>query len=136
MLPTAAAEAGVPQPTPTATAPTTTEPMTTAPMTSERPTSAATTSSPPAGTAGAEADLKGRLRAVIARALGLPSPDLLHPRVGFREHGMDSLLAVEALDQLERLLGRSLPDSLLHDHPDLERLVAHLQATAPDRPQA
>ena len=72
-------------------------------------------------------DLKARVRMVIARALGLPSPSLLHERVGFREHGMDSLLAVEALGQLERLVGRELPDSLLQDQPDLERLVAHLE---------
>jgi NADPH:quinone reductase-like Zn-dependent oxidoreductase/acyl carrier protein len=74
------------------------------------------------------AALKAAVRRQVATVLGFQNPDQLDPERTFRDLGLDSLLAVDAKDQLERLLGLSLPATLLFDYPDLERLTAHLFA--------
>jgi len=81
--------------------------------------------------------LRRRVRGVVAAAMGFRTPDELTPERTFRDHGLDSLLAIDAKDRLEALLGIALPATLLFDHPDLDRLVAHLLArkfppTTPD----
>mgnify|MGYP000990964870 CR=1 FL=1 len=72
--------------------------------------------------------LRPRVRGAIAAALGFRTPDQLDPERTFRDHGLDSLLAIDAKDRIETLLGIPLPATLLFDHPDLDRLVAHLLA--------
>ena len=70
--------------------------------------------------------LRSGVRAQIATVLGFADPEHLALDRTFRDFGLDSLLAVDAKDRLERLTGLVLPATLLFDHPDLERLVAHL----------
>jgi acyl carrier protein len=83
----------------------------------------------------APADRRAALRRVVsthvAQALGFADPAPLAHHVTFRDLGLDSLLAIEAKDRLERALGRTLPATLLFDHPDVERLVAHLLESSP-----
>ena len=43
---------------------------------------------------------------------------------------MDSLMAVDAKDRLETMIGVTLPATALFDHPDVARLVPHLLALA------
>ncbi len=76
-----------------------------------------------------KAALRAAVRAQIAAVLGFAEPGQLDADRTFRDLGLDSLLAVDAKDRLARLIGEPLPATLLFDHPDLDRLVAHLLAT-------
>ncbi|MBK8096662.1 MAG: SDR family NAD(P)-dependent oxidoreductase [Planctomycetes bacterium] len=86
------------------------------------------------------AHLRQHLRAAFARLLGHPDPAQLDATRTFGELGIDSLLAVDMRTQLSRGLDLPLPATLLFDHPDLERLAAHLlrllPAGAPATPTA
>ena len=62
----------------------------------------------------------------LASVLGLSSDQAIDPRRGFRELGVTSLLAMELLARLGKARARSLPASLLFDHPNVDALVAHL----------
>ncbi|MBL8756426.1 MAG: SDR family NAD(P)-dependent oxidoreductase [Planctomycetes bacterium] len=64
----------------------------------------------------------------VAKVLGFNDGDQLTSTRLFRDFGLDSLLAVDAKDRLERLTGLTLPATLLFDQPDLDRLVDHLHA--------
>ncbi len=66
------------------------------------------------------------LREQLARVLGFASPDAIDPSQPFVELGVDSLLAVDYRNRVEAALSRSLPATLLFDHPTLSDLVAHL----------
>lgn len=48
------------------------------------------------------------------------------PRRPLLDLGLDSLMAVDLHHALDRELGRALPETLLFDHPTLERLATHL----------
>jgi acyl carrier protein len=75
------------------------------------------------------------VRRVVAAVLGFSSPDQLDGDRTFQEQGLDSLMAVDAKDRLEAAAGATLPATLLFDHPDVERLTAHLlQTVAPAAP--
>jgi acyl carrier protein len=50
----------------------------------------------------------------------------LEPQQSFFDMGMDSLMAVELKNHLERIIGCSLPVTLAFDHPTLEGLVDYL----------
>ncbi|MCC7399031.1 MAG: SDR family NAD(P)-dependent oxidoreductase [Planctomycetes bacterium] len=73
------------------------------------------------------ASLRERVRAAVARALGFADATQLDASTSFRDLGLDSLLAVDAKDHLEDLIGRPLPATLLFEHQDLDRLVAWLE---------
>jgi short-subunit dehydrogenase/acyl carrier protein len=66
------------------------------------------------------------LQGEVAAVLGLAPSQLPDPRQGFFEMGMDSLMAVEFKNRLERSLGLSLPGTLAFDSPTIERLAANL----------
>ena len=70
--------------------------------------------------------LHALLRERIAKVLGFPDAALLHDQRTFREFGLDSLLAIDAQEELEVALGVKLPATLLFDQPDLRRLTAHV----------
>ena len=72
------------------------------------------------------ATLRRAVRAQVAAVLGFAEPEQLDVGCTFRDLGLDSLLAVDAKDRLERVLGGPLPATLLFEFPDLDRLTAHL----------
>lgn len=93
----------------------------------------------PAGTRGPRSEgpppahLEGLLRRV-SRLLG-SEPD---PEAPLRELGLDSRHALELRAELEEELGRSLPATLMLEHPTLVALARALDATgaAPEGPRA
>ena len=72
------------------------------------------------------ARLVAYLRSQVAATLGMASPEMLEPRQRLFDLGMDSLMAVEMKNRLEKGLGVSLRSTLLFDYPTLEALARHL----------
>jgi NADPH:quinone reductase-like Zn-dependent oxidoreductase len=68
----------------------------------------------------------------VARVVGAPSAQAIDPRQPLNEMGLDSLMAVELRNRLGTGLGlaRSLPATLVFDHPTLEALARYLQDVA------
>ena len=67
------------------------------------------------------------LQAELCSALRLPSPP--DPDVGFAELGMDSLMAVNLRDRLNRAFPDApLSNTAIFDYPTLNRLAAHLES--------
>jgi acyl carrier protein len=61
-----------------------------------------------------------------ATILGLDSPDGLYPHRPLTELGLDSLMALSLRSALEAAVGRSLPATLVFEHPTLEAIAAYL----------
>jgi len=61
-----------------------------------------------------------------ARCLGLRPEQAVSPEATFQDQGLDSLMAVELRNGLERDLDLPLPVTLVFDHPTPERLARHL----------
>ncbi len=76
----------------------------------------------------------GRRRPIIAtfvrerarRALGLDAARSIDPRSPLGELGLDSLLAIELRNTLGTAIGRTLPATLLFDHPTIDALTDYL----------
>ncbi|HRI68142.1 MAG TPA: SDR family NAD(P)-dependent oxidoreductase, partial [Polyangium sp.] len=66
------------------------------------------------------------VRKTVARTLGLPDPQSLDAHRGFAEQGLDSLMAVEVRNEIQKQLDVALSATLAFDHPTVERLVTHL----------
>jgi acyl carrier protein len=64
----------------------------------------------------------------VARSVGAPDADAIDPTQPLSELGLDSLMAVELRNQLGAGLGlaRSLPATLVFDHPTLQELADYL----------
>jgi acyl transferase domain-containing protein len=62
------------------------------------------------------------------RALGLAPTRAVDPAMPLGELGLDSLLAVELRNTLASGIGRSLPATLLFDHPTIDALTDHLMS--------
>ncbi|MGE3808188.1 MAG: beta-ketoacyl synthase N-terminal-like domain-containing protein, partial [Gemmataceae bacterium] len=63
----------------------------------------------------------------VARVLGLAPGQLPDPQQGFFAQGMDSLMAVELRNRLQRdLMLDTLGATAIFDHPNVEALAAHL----------
>ncbi|MDZ7269344.1 MAG: SDR family NAD(P)-dependent oxidoreductase [candidate division KSB1 bacterium] len=70
--------------------------------------------------------LAAHIHEQIIRVLGLNPAETLNGRQSLNELGMDSLMAVELRNALSALVGRTLPATLLYDHPNLEALTNYL----------
>ncbi|MGE3806182.1 MAG: SDR family NAD(P)-dependent oxidoreductase, partial [Gemmataceae bacterium] len=62
----------------------------------------------------------------VARVLGLPAGQLPDLKKGFFELGMDSLMAVELRNRLQKELGTPLHATLVFDYPNVEALANYL----------
>ena len=77
-----------------------------------------------AGSASDEA-IQGWLVANIAERLKFPASEI-DVHMPFASLGMDSMTAVLLAGDLEMFLGRTLPPTLMYDHPSIAALAAHL----------
>jgi myxalamid-type polyketide synthase MxaE and MxaD len=75
-----------------------------------------------------------RLRAEAAKLLGVPPGDV-DARRPLKDFGLDSLAAIELRSVAGRILGRTLPATLLFDYPTLEALATHLSADPARAPE-
>jgi acyl transferase domain-containing protein/NADPH:quinone reductase-like Zn-dependent oxidoreductase/SAM-dependent methyltransferase/NADP-dependent 3-hydroxy acid dehydrogenase YdfG len=81
--------------------------------------------------------LRTEVERVAARVLGLRSGSVPDPRQPLHDVGLDSLMAVELRNALGAAVERTLPATLLFDHPSVEALVDHLaELLAPAREAA
>lgn len=72
------------------------------------------------------ARLLGVLRERSARIMGAAAPEAVDPFIPLRDLGLDSLMGVDLHGELSRAIGRKLDETLLLDHPTLDRLAVHL----------
>ena len=70
--------------------------------------------------------LIAHVRAEVSKVLGLAATQQIAPRRRLFDLGVDSLMAVELKNRLERSLGRPLRSTLLFDYPTVEALVDYL----------
>jgi acyl carrier protein len=72
--------------------------------------------------------LREEVRAMLRKALGMKPDTAIPARRGFFVLGLDSLGSVQMRNELQKLLGKAFPSSLLFDYPDVESLAAYLLA--------
>ena len=70
--------------------------------------------------------LRAAIQAEVAQVLGFGPTQLPDAQQGFFDLGMDSLMAVDLRNRLERTLGCGLPSTLAFDHPTVDHLTNHL----------
>ncbi|MDE5117737.1 MAG: type I polyketide synthase, partial [Trichodesmium sp. St2_bin2_1] len=70
--------------------------------------------------------LTGHIREQVAQVLGFSSSKLPEVNVGFVEMGMDSLMAVELRDQLQKSLNCSVPTTLAFEYPNIISLTDYI----------
>jgi acyl carrier protein len=70
--------------------------------------------------------LLDRVRAIVARILGLPPGTLPDPAAPLRELGLDSLMTIELRNALATACETRLPATLVFEHPTCAALAAHL----------
>lgn len=82
--------------------------------------------------------LTRQIQTLIAKVLGLESPELVQPRERLFDLGLDSLMAVELKSRLESGLGCALRSTLIFDYPTPEALANYLSAEVlfPETPSA
>jgi acyl carrier protein len=78
----------------------------------------------------------------VARVLGLDPSQPLNPRQGLMDIGLDSLMAIELSNRLQRSVGHSLPSTLSFEYPTIEAIANFLAkdilglTTAEETPEA
>ncbi|WP_394827355.1 type I polyketide synthase [Pendulispora albinea] len=70
------------------------------------------------------AQLSRHIELLIMKTLGIQADHLPSPAQGFSELGMDSLMAVELRNRLQKSFERVFPGTVAFDHPNLEALTA------------
>jgi 8-amino-7-oxononanoate synthase len=70
--------------------------------------------------------LQDHLQLQLAKVLGFSSPDLIDPQENFADLGMDSLMAVEFNNRLQKSLDCTIPQTLTFDYPTVAALANHL----------
>jgi epothilone polyketide synthase D len=70
--------------------------------------------------------LMAHVRQEIAKTIGLSAPEQIQPRQALFDLGLDSLLAVELRNRLQKSLGQTLRSTLLFDYPTVEALTRYL----------
>jgi phthiocerol/phenolphthiocerol synthesis type-I polyketide synthase B len=76
--------------------------------------------------------LADEVAAKVAAAMGLASPQMLDPAVGFFQFGMDSLMSVTLQRSLSESLGQALPASVVFDYPTVEALSGYFATILPE----
>ncbi|WP_157252975.1 type I polyketide synthase [Nonomuraea typhae] len=109
----------------------------------EPPAPAARTAAPASGTARpsqpqprgetAGHDPLDLVKAALAIVLGYPGGEAVDESRTFGDLGLDSAGAVEFRDRLSTAAGRTLPASLVYDHPTPEAVAAFLTGASADR---
>ena len=80
--------------------------------------------------------LVAHVRASVADAMSLDSPQFVDPSVGFFQVGMDSLMSVTLQRSLSESLGRVMPASVVFDYPTVDALSGYLATTLPELVEA
>jgi malonyl CoA-acyl carrier protein transacylase len=80
-----------------------------------------------AATGGRRELLLDALERQAAKVLALAPGKTIDPRRPLNELGLDSLMSVELRNLLGRLVGRTLPATLLFDYPSLEAIAGYLE---------
>lgn len=76
--------------------------------------------------------LSAHVAAHVAAAMGLTSPQLLDPAVGFFQFGMDSLMSVTLQRSLSETLGQVLPAAVVFDYPTVDALTDYFASVLPE----
>lgn len=76
--------------------------------------------------------LSDHVAALVAKVMGLSSPQELDATTGFFQFGMDSLMTVTLQRALSESLGEQLPTSVVFDYPTVEALTGYLASTLPE----
>jgi phthiocerol/phenolphthiocerol synthesis type-I polyketide synthase B len=76
--------------------------------------------------------LVDHVRAQVAAAMGLASPQSLDRSAGFFQSGMDSLMSVTLQRSLSESLGEAVPASVVFDYPTVDALTGYLATILPE----
>ena len=79
-----------------------------------------------AGSADAWSMLVAHVRGQVSQVLNLDSSAVVNLHQGFRDMGLDSLMALELRNRLQRNLGKPLPATLAFDYPNVEAVSRFL----------
>jgi len=72
------------------------------------------------------------VRALVADAMSLASPQSVDPSAGFFQCGMDSLMSVTLQRSLSDSLGQVMPASVVFDYPTVVALAGYLATIVPE----
>ncbi len=67
-----------------------------------------------------------QLQKQAAKTMGLDADETIDPGRPLTDLGLDSLMAVELRNEIAKQIGKSLPATLLFNHPTLDELTAYL----------
>ncbi|MEM8502136.1 MAG: aminotransferase class I/II-fold pyridoxal phosphate-dependent enzyme [Cyanobacteria bacterium P01_D01_bin.1] len=70
--------------------------------------------------------LSNYLRTQLAKVMGFSSADVINPSEQFGDLGMDSLMAVEFSNRLQKNLNHPIPQTLAFDYPTIDALAEYL----------
>lgn len=75
-----------------------------------------------------EGGFRAWLAGELAEIIGEIDPEHIDPRRGFADLGMDSIMAAQLAEAIERELGIEVPVMTVFNYPTLEDLAAHCEA--------